>query len=145
MANSFYDLSAALSLLSIAIASVNKTLDTQIRQQTVTNPSYHPLPPTARCCTKQSQSRSEAFFAHEQHSSFVMGFISLSLGSGKFSFLFWSWNHRLWSLLFHTLLDVDFPSVGSKEGKLIHNVVVFLSPRLQDSGRKHECDCPVQE
>lgn len=91
MANSFYDLSAALSLLSIVIASVNKTLDTQIRQQTVTNPSYHPLPPTALGAV-QSNHRAEVRLscACEQHSSFVIGFMSLSLGSGKFSFLFWS-------------------------------------------------------
>lgn len=45
MANSFYDFYAALSLLSIVIASVNKILATQIRQQTVSNPSYPFYPP----------------------------------------------------------------------------------------------------
>lgn len=56
MANSFYDLHAALRLLSIVIASVNKTLAAQIRQQTVSNPSYPFAPRGARCRTKRARS-----------------------------------------------------------------------------------------
>lgn len=83
----------------------------------------------------------------KQYRCFVGGFISSGLGSGKFNSLRWSWNWRPWRPPFHTPLGADFPSLGFKEGSLIHGTVsIFLPLWFQDWGQcPRERDCSVQE